>query len=57
LCFYQKLWGKAQNYLDASISIAPSHGAYTVLGQLAERLGKPAEALKYRQQAMALKAG
>jgi HemY protein len=57
LCFYQKLWGKAQNYLDASISIAPSHGAYTVLGQLAERLGKPAEALKYRQQAMALKGG
>jgi HemY protein len=57
LCFHQKLWGKAQNYLDASISIAPSHAAYNVLGEFAERLGKPAEALKYRQQAMALKAG
>ena len=57
LCLHQKLWGKAQNYLDASISIAPSHAAYTVLGELADRLGKPAEALKYRQQAMALKAG
>ena len=56
LCFHQQLWGKAQNYLDASISIAPSHAAYTALGELAERLGKPAEALKYRQQAMALKA-
>jgi HemY protein len=56
LCLHQKLWGKAQNYLDASISIAPSHAAYTVLGELADRLGKPAEALKYRQQAMALKA-
>ncbi|MEO6974498.1 MAG: heme biosynthesis HemY N-terminal domain-containing protein [Gallionella sp.] len=57
LCFHQKLWGKAQNYLDASISIAPGHAAYNVLGELAERLGKPAEALKYRQQAVALKAG
>jgi HemY protein len=57
LCFHQKLWGKAQNYLDASISIAPSQAAYNVLGELAERLGKPADALKYRQQAMALKAG
>jgi HemY protein len=57
LCFHQQLWGKAQNYLDASTSTAPSHAAYTALGELAERLGKPAEALKYRQQAMALKAG
>jgi len=54
LCLHQKLWGKAQNYLDASNSIAPSHAAYTALGQLAERLGKPAEAFRYRQQAMAL---
>ena len=57
LCLHQKLWGKAQNYLDASNSIAPSHAAYTALGELAERLGKPAEAFRYRQQAMALKAG
>jgi len=57
LCFHQQLWGKAQNYLDASISTAPSHAAYTALGELAERLGKPAEALKYRHQAMALKVG
>jgi HemY protein len=57
LCLHQQLWGKAQNYLDASISIAPSHNAYTALGELAERMGKPGEALKYRQQAMALKAG
>lgn len=57
LCLHQKLWGKAQNYLDASISIAPSHAAYTALGELAERLGKSGEALRYRQQAMALKAG
>jgi HemY protein len=56
LCLHQQLWGKAQNYLDASISIAPSHAAYTALGELAERLGKPGEALKYRQQALKMKA-
>lgn len=54
LCLHQKLWGKAQNYLDASNSIMPSHAAYTALGQLAERLGKSDVALKYQQSAMAL---
>lgn len=57
LCLHQKLWGKAQNYLDASNSIAPSHAAYTALAQLAERLGRSAEAFRYRQQAMALVTG
>jgi HemY protein len=57
LCLHQKLWGKAQNYLDASISIAPSHAAYTALAQLAERLGKPDAASKYYQQALELNAG
>lgn len=54
LCLHQKLWGKAQSYLDASNSIAPSHAAYTALGQLAERLGKSDEALKCHQSALAL---
>jgi HemY protein len=57
LCLHQKLWGKARSYLDASNSIAPSHAAYTALGQLAERLGKPDEAFKYYQQAMELERG
>lgn len=57
LCLHQKLWGKAQNYLDASISISPSHAAYQALGQLAEQSGKADEAFKYYQQAAALKAG
>ncbi len=54
LCLHQKLWGKAQSYLDASNSIAPSHAAYTALGKLADRLGKPDVAFKYYQQAMEL---
>ena len=57
LCLHQKLWGKAQSYLDASISIAPSHAAYTALGKLAERLGRSDEAFKYLQKAMGLTAG
>jgi HemY protein len=55
LCLHQKLWGKAQNYLDASISVSPSHAAYTALAQLAERLGNSDAAFKYYQQAMEMK--
>jgi HemY protein len=54
LCLHQKLWGKAQSYLDASNSIAPSHAAYTALGRLAERLGESDVAQKYYQKAMEL---
>lgn len=52
LCLHQKLWGKAQSYLEASISVAPGRAAYTALGQLAENLKKPEEAFKYYQRAM-----
>ncbi|MGA7750717.1 MAG: heme biosynthesis HemY N-terminal domain-containing protein [Gallionella sp.] len=54
LCLHQKLWGKAQNYFEASISIAPSQAAYNALAQLAERLGKSDEAFKYYHKAMSL---
>jgi HemY protein len=54
LCLHQKLWGKARSYLDASASVSPSHGAYTALGQLAERLGQPDEGVRYYQKAMEL---
>ncbi|MGA8865003.1 MAG: heme biosynthesis HemY N-terminal domain-containing protein [Gallionella sp.] len=54
LCLYQQLWGKAQNYLDASISISPSHAAYSALGELADHMGKSGEALKYRERALTL---
>jgi HemY protein len=54
LCLQQKLWGKAQSYLDASISLKPSYAAYTALGRLTERLGKSDAAFKYYQSAMAV---
>ena len=56
LCLHQKLWGKAQNYLDASLSIEPSRAAYHALAQLAERLDKADEAFKYYQKATSLTA-
>ena len=37
LCFHKGLWGKAQSYLEASISVAPSPSAYSMLGQVAEK--------------------
>jgi HemY protein len=54
LCVHQELWGKAQNYLDASVSIAPSREAYLTLAKLAERLQKPDNATRYYQQASEL---
>jgi HemY protein len=55
LCLHHELWGKAQNYLDASNSVSPSRAAYTALAQLAEKLNKKNDAYKYQQQAMAFK--
>ena len=57
LCLHQGLWSKAQNYLDASNSIAPSSAAYTALGHLSEQLQQPDEAFKHFQKAMALAQG
>ncbi len=54
LCLHQQLWGKAQNYLEASISLRPSRAAYTALAQLLETLQKPDEATRYYQKAMEL---
>lgn len=54
LCLHQKLWGKAQNYLDASLSVSPSASAYTALGRLAECINKPEESLVYLQKASQL---
>ena len=38
-CARQELWGKAQSYLDASISVEPMYSAYLALAQLHDRLG------------------
>ena len=51
LCMAAELWGKAQNYLEASLSFGPSRAAHQELARLAEREGRAAEAQKHFRQA------
>jgi len=44
LCLAQELWGKAQSYLEASLSEEPSRSAHVALAQLFDRIGKPEDA-------------
>lgn len=41
LCIKCELWGKAQNYLEASIVIKSSYEAHLMLALLNEKIGKP----------------
>lgn len=52
LCLHQGLWGKAQSYLDASLSLQPSPAANLALSELAEKLGDHDRALVLFRQAM-----
>ncbi|OGA35462.1 MAG: hypothetical protein A3F75_06540 [Betaproteobacteria bacterium RIFCSPLOWO2_12_FULL_64_23] len=47
LCLQQELWGKAQSYLEASLSEEPSRSAHVALAQLFERIGKPEDANRH----------
>src|SRR6185295_19684613 len=51
LCMAADLWGKAQNYLEASLSFAPTRAAHLELARLAEREGRAAEAQKHFRSA------
>ncbi len=51
LCMAAELWGKAQNYLEASLSFAPSRADHLELARLAEREGRAAEAQKHFRSA------
>ena len=44
LCRQQELWGKAQSYLEASLSVAPTRAAHIEVAQLLDHLGRTAEA-------------
>ena len=46
-----ELWGKAQNYLEASLAFTPSRAAHLELARLAEREGRAAEAQKHFRSA------
>lgn len=52
LCRLQQLWGKAQSYLEASLSVAPSRLAHLELGELFDHLDRKDQAnLHYRAAA------
>jgi len=54
LCEHAELWGKAQNYLEASLSFEESRAAHYELAQLAEKLGKSGDAQKHLRRAAEL---
>jgi HemY protein len=51
LCIAAELWGKAQTYLEASLSFGVTRAALLDLARLAEREGQAAEAAKYFRRA------
>jgi HemY protein len=52
LCAHQGLWGKARSYLDASLSIEPTHTAHLELARLLEREGNHEQATTHYQKAL-----
>ncbi|MCG6874086.1 MAG: heme biosynthesis protein HemY [Betaproteobacteria bacterium] len=49
LCAYQELWGKAQSYLEASLSQTASRATHLELARLFDRMGRESDAnLHYR---------
>jgi HemY protein len=52
LCLALRLWGKAQSYLEAALSLRDERGTHLELARLAEALGRQDEAERhYRQSA------
>lgn len=54
LCRARALWGKAQNYLEASIAVQPTAVAHAELGQLCEQLDRNNEANRHYRASLEL---
>lgn len=54
LCVHAELWGKAQSYLEASLSLEESRAAHLDLARLSERLEREAEAQRHYRRAAEL---
>ena len=54
LCTHCELWGKAQNYLEASLSVESGHKAHFALAQLNEKLGKHELAMDHYHKGLEL---
>jgi HemY protein len=51
MCLEQRLWGKAQNYLEASLSLSDKREVRLELARLFELTGRPDEAMKHYRAA------
>jgi len=54
LCAQRQLWGKAQSYLEASISVEPTHRAHLELARLHESLGNADAARRHYRASLEL---
>ncbi|TDR76504.1 heme biosynthesis HemY N-terminal domain-containing protein [Paludibacterium purpuratum] len=54
LALCQQLWGKAQNYLEASLSIQPTLTAHAELARLFQQIGKEEEAAQHYHASLEL---
>jgi len=54
LCTHAELWGKARNYLEASLSFEETRGAHLELARLAERLGQSSDSQRHFRRAAEL---
>lgn len=54
LCTRQELWGKAQSYLEASLSVEPSSEAHNALAKQLEKTKRLDEACKHYRQSLEL---
>ena len=52
LAYGKQLWGKAQSYLEASLSLSPGTQARLVLAKVLDQSGKPAEAEAQRRRVL-----
>jgi HemY protein len=52
LCAHEELWGKAQSYLEASLSLEPTHSAHLELARLYEKTGRVELATAQYRQAL-----
>jgi HemY protein len=57
LCIRAELYGKAHSYLQSSIDIRPDLRTYQLLAHLLEHIGKPEQAYKTLQDAVAFAIG
>lgn len=54
LCVHAELWGKAQSYLEASLSLEESRAAHLDLARLSERLEREPDAQRHYRRAAEL---